>query len=190
MSDLFEARSKIEEGASWRGEINVHIEDEKKELSVRQLRDPEFWEVMELIDREALRSLKGELDEEKMEEYQELRDSEDLDDDESERLEELQEELEDESTDIFGRLDYDTFEGVRQAAKYGVVPDEADKREALIEKGDYIEEHYGYEPTSSEDTEEYLNDEIARMMDRSTKFVSFTIGIQVLRETMGDSGKS
>jgi hypothetical protein len=189
MSDLFETRSKIEEGASWRGNINVNIDDEEKELSVRQLRDPEFWEVMELIDREALRSLKSELNEEKMDEYQELRESEDLDEDEKERLKELQHELEDESVDIFDRLDHDTFMGVRQAAKYGVVPDEADKREALIEKGDHIEEQYGYEPTSSEDTEEYLNDEIARMMDRSTRFVSFTIGIQVLRETMGDSGK-
>jgi hypothetical protein len=189
MSDLFEARSKTEEGASWRGEITVYIDDEDHDLSVRQLRDPEFWEVMSLIDREALRSLRGELDEEKMDEYQELRDGEDLDDDEQDRLEELQNELEEESVDIFERLDMDTFEGVRRAAKYGVVPDEADKREALIEQGDYIEEQYGYEPTSSEDTEEYLNDEISAMIDRSTRFVSFTIGIQVLRETMGDSKK-
>jgi hypothetical protein len=190
MSDLFEARAKTEEGAAWRGTINVFIDDEKHELTVRQLQDPEFWEVMEMIDREALQSLRDDLDEEKVDEFTELRDSEDLDDGEQERLEELQEELEEESTTIFDALDADTFNGVRKAGRFGVVPDDEDLREAMIDHTDLIEEEYGVEVRDPEDTREFCEDQIEAMIGEATNFVSFTIGLQCLRQTMGDMGNS
>jgi hypothetical protein len=94
MSDLFQTRKKVEDGAKWRGEINISIDGETDTLCVRQLPDSEFWEVMSLIDTDELNELQESLPDEQMEEYQELKEKEGLTDGEQNRLETLQAEIE------------------------------------------------------------------------------------------------
>lgn len=187
MSDLFEVREKTESGAEWRGKIDVVIDDEHHELTVRQLVDPEFWEVMSLVNTDELDELQSTLPEDTMEEYDELQAKDSLSDDEKDRLEELQAEIEDADIDLFDTLSKDTYDGLVTAAKYGVEPDAEDVRYALANFTDDIDEMYG--GTSNEDAEQYVNEQIiAPMIDRSTDFTSFAIGIKVLGETLDDEG--
>lgn len=187
MSDLFEVRQKVEEGAEWRGDITVVIDGDQRNLTVRQLRDPEFWEVMSQVDTDELESLQADLPEDKMEELRDLRESDDLDEDEEERLEELQDEIENQDINLFDKISRETYEGIKQAAKYGIEPDKSDVQRALGEFTEEIREKYG--GSSSDEAREYLNDHhIAPMMERSTDFVSFSVGVKVLTETIGDTG--
>lgn len=186
MSDLHSVRQKVEEGADWRGTIRVEIGDEEHELTVRQLRDPEFQEVMSLIDREELQELQSELGGTDMEEYRELQQAEDLDEEEEERLEELREELQQSSGNIFDVLSTETFEGIRRCAKYAVEPDEEDLREAFVDRAAEIESEYGVKVKTPEDVRPAIQDDIEAMIDRATNLASFTIGIQALVETIGE----
>jgi hypothetical protein len=187
MSDLFEVREKVEKGAEWRGTINVDIDGEVKELTVRQLRDPEFWEIMSKIDMDELQSLQTDLPEDVQEELRDLQQADDLDDEDRERLEELQEQVEEEGLVMFDAVSEETFEGIKQCAKYGVEPDKEDIRDALTRFTDDIQSTYG--GTSEDDAREYVNDQvIVPMIERSTDFTSFAIGIRVLTETLEDEG--
>lgn len=187
MSDLFDVRAKTEQGASWRGTIQVEIDDEVQELTVRQLRDPEFWEVMSQVDTDELEELQSSLPEEKMEEFRELQESNDLSEEEEERLAELQHEVEEEEISLFDTLSYETYEGIKLAAIYGIEPDEQDVRHALTEFAGEIEAKYG--GTSNDDARQYINDHIIEgMIENSTDFTSFAIGVRALGETLGDSG--
>lgn len=187
MSDLFKTREKVEAGANWRGSINVVIDGEEMELSVRQLNDIEFYEVMNLVDTDEIEDLQDHLPKEKMEEISELQEKDSLDDAESERLDALQEELEDQDVNIFDVLSLDTFKGIRKAAKYGVEPDEADKRDALSEYGGEIKEQYGR--ATSENAGKWLNAHmIEPMIEDATDFASFSIGVKVLTESLDDEG--
>lgn len=186
MSDLFKTRKKSEETIDWRGEITVDIFGETMDLCVRQLSDIEFWEVMSLVDTDEIEALQDELPDDKMEEIADLREKDELTDDEQQRLSELQAEIENEDVDMFDLLSLETFKGIRQAAIYGVEPDEEDKREALVQHGDEIEEKYG--GTSSEEAAEYVNDHMIKpMIEDATDFASFSIGIKCLTETIGDT---
>lgn len=188
MSDLNSVREKVAEGAAWRGTIRVEIGGEENELTVRQLRDPEFFEVMSLIDRDELQNLREDLPDGMMEEYRELQQAEDLDEEEHERLEELRAELEEHSDagSLFESLSHDTFEGIRKCAKYAVEPDEEDLQHAFRERASEIEREYGIRVQTPEDVEPALQDDIEEMIDACTKFTSFTIGIQALVQTVGE----
>lgn len=187
MSDLFEVRQKTEEGAEWRGNINISVDGEQRELTVRQLRDPEFWDVMSQIDTDELERLQSDLPEDKMEEFRELQNADSLNESEQERLTELQANMEEQDINLFDELSYETYEGIKTAAKYGVEPDESDVQKLLTESTDEIEDKYG--GTRHEDAVKYANDHIIEpMVERSTNFTSFAIGIKVLGETLGDSG--
>lgn len=186
MSDLHEVREKVEEGAEWRGTIRVQIDDEEMELTVRQLRDPEFFEVMSMIDREELQELREQLPSEKMSEYQELQQADELDADERERFDELESELEENSEGLFTMLSYETFEGVRKCAKYAVEPDDDDVEHAFRTRASAIEREYGIKVSQPEDIIPALQDDIDDMIDRATKFTSFNIGIQALVQSVGE----
>lgn len=190
MSDLFEVRQKVEEGANWRGTITVNIDGEQKELQVRQLRDPEFWDVMSDVDTDELQELQSELPEEKMEEFRDLQQKDDLTEQEEERLDNLQAEVEEEEDlDLFDSLSKDTYDGLKQAAKYGIEPDAGDVRDALTKFTEEIHEEYG--GTSEDEARQYVNDHvIGPMIERSTNFVSFAIGVKALGETLGEAGNS
>lgn len=188
MSDLFETRNKVEEGAQWRDDVTVNIDGEQMELTVRQLFDPEFWDVLSDIDLDELDELDGTLPEDEMEEFTDLRDKDDLDEEEKERLEELQTKLEAEGMEMFDVLSDETFNGIRQAGIYGWVPDESDVREAMIEHGDKLEEEYG-EDYDSDDARDWITEQVIKpTMERATGFASFAIGIKVFTATMGDKG--
>lgn len=187
MSDLFQTREKIEKGAEWRGELNVSLDDEMQTLQCRQLRDPEFWEVMSQIDTDELEALQADLPEEKMEELADLRErDEDLDPEEEERLQELQAEIEEEDIDLFDVISQETYKGIKQAAVYGVEPDQEDIQYALAEHAGEINDMYG--GTSSDEARQWVNDHVIKpMFERSTDFVSFSVGVKVLTETIGDT---
>lgn len=191
MSGLNTVRKKTEEGVNWRGTIHVSIDGEEVPLTVRQLVDPEYHEVMSMIDKDELQELREQMPQDVLDEYRELQNQEELDEEESERLEELQAELEDQDVDFFEILSDETFEGIRQCAKYCVEPDEEDLREAFASRAPEIEAEYGVKVETPSDIEPALQDEIEFMIDKSTDFVSFAIGIQCLVETVGeDEGNS
>jgi hypothetical protein len=185
MSDLHEVSQKTKEGNEWRGTIRVQIDDDEHELTVRQLVDPEFHEVMSMIDRDELQELRADLPDDEMEEYRELQQAEELDDEESERFEELRETLEESTGDLFDTISRETFEGIRTCAKYAVEPDDEDRREAFRERAGQIEREYEIKVREPEDVEPALQDEIEQMIDNSVRLTSFTIGIQALVETVG-----
>jgi uncharacterized membrane-anchored protein YjiN (DUF445 family) len=186
MSDLHKVSQKTKEGKEWRGSIRVQIDGDEHELAVRQLVDPEFHEVMSMIDRDELQELRADLPDDEMEAYRELQQEEELDDEQQERFEELRSQLEESTGDIFDAISTETFEGIRQTAKYCVVPDEEDKRAALRERASEIEREYGVKVQQPDDVEEALNEEIDEMIDSSVRLTSFTIGIQALVETVGE----
>lgn len=187
MSDLFEVREKTEKGATWRGDIQVEVDGDIHELKVRQLRDPEFWEVMSDIDTEELESVQADLDDEKMDELRELQEADDLDEEDKERLESIKEEVEEEDIDMFEVLSIETYQGLKQAAKYAIEPDSEDIRYALTEHTEDIKDMYG--TTDEESARQYLNDHVVSpMVERSTNFTSFALGIRSLGKTLGDSG--
>jgi hypothetical protein len=187
MSDLFEVREKVEKGAEWRGSINVEIDGEVKELTVRQLRDPEFWEVMSQIDTDELQNLQTDIPDGVQDELRELQQADELDDEDRERLEELQNEVEEHGLDMFDAISEETFDGIKQCAKYGVEPDKEDIRDALTRFTEDIQEQYG--GTSEDEAQQYVNDHvIVPMIERSTDFTSFAIGVRVLSETLEDEG--
>lgn len=186
MSDLFETREKVEKGAEWRGDITVSIDGETQTLTCRQLRDPEFWEVMSQVDTDELEELQADLPEDKMDELRDLREQDELTDEEESRLEALQEEIEEEDIDLFDVISKETYNGIKQAAIYGVEPDQADIQYALTEHVEEINEKYGR--TSSDEARQYVNDHVIEpMFERSTDFVSFSVGVKVITETIGDT---
>lgn len=192
MSDLFGVREKTVEGDEWRGTVRLTLDGVEHELSVRQLRDPEFFRVMKRIDRDELKSLREELPDDLMEEYRELQEEEDLSDEERERLSEIEEELNQETTSLFDALSEETFQGIVECAYYGVEPDNDDLRKALFEYADEIKEEYGVEPKTDKDevVHQFVKEKIIQedILDRSTGFQSFIIGMQVLIETVGAQG--
>jgi len=187
MSDLFETREKTEKGAEWRGEINVEVDGDVQELTVRQLVDPEFWEVMSKIDMDELDELDADLPEDTMEEYRELQEKSELTEEDEERLNELTEEIDSDELDMFETLSWETYDGIRTAAEYGVEPDGEDLRHALRSFPDEIRDKYG--GTSEEDARQYINDHvIPEMLADSVDFTSFAIGIRVLSATLDEKG--
>lgn len=186
MSDLSKVESKLMEGAEWRGTIRVNLEDEEYNLTVRQLRDPEFKEVMSMVDREELQELREELPSDAMKTLRELRQKEELTEEEEADLEEAQEALNDSEVDLFEILSDETFEGIRLCAKYAVEPDEEDIREAFMDRAHEIERKYGIKVETPEDVMPALQDDIENMLDHATNMASFTIGIQCLVETVGE----
>lgn len=188
MSDLSVAKQKLKEGADWRGTITVEIGGESVELTVRQLRDPEFEEVMGYIDRDELTELREQYPADKMEELRELRNADDLDPDDEQRKDELESEMEDVDVDIFKVLSQSTFNGIRQAAIYGVEPDDDDKQEAFKNRAHEIEREYGTKVETVDDVTEALQDEWEESVMNATNFTSFQIGMKVLTETVDTEG--
>lgn len=186
MSDLFKAREKTEKGEEWRTTINVEVDDEILEFSVRQLVDPEFWEVMSMVDLDELEDLQDSLDDEQVEELRELRNKDELSEEEEERFSELQEAAE-EGVEIFDALSMETFKGIQTAAKYCLEPDEDDIQYALIERREDIADMYG--DPDREKAEQYVQDHVIEpTIDNATDLTSVAIGVEAIGETLGDEG--
>jgi hypothetical protein len=188
MSDLSVAKQKLKAGADWRGTITVDIGGESVELTVRQLRDPEFEEVMGMISRDELTELREQYPADKMEELRELRHADALDPDEQDRKDELESEMEDVDVNIFDILSQETFSGIRLAAIYGVEPDDEDKQEAFKNRAHEIEREYGIKVETVDDVTAALQDEWEQHIRDATNFTSFQIGMKVLTETVETEG--
>ena len=190
MSDLNKLTQKTKEGVDWRGEITVQDDDTELTLTVRNLTSPEIEEVFRLISRDELEQLREELPREKMEERTELLEMEEDErtDEDEERLEELTEELQGAHMKMFEVLSEDTFNGIRLAAKKGVVPDEEDMNHALKNRAYEIEEETGRQVTTPDDTFDFLKDELKQSIENHTRFIGFQIGMKVLQETGADKG--
>ncbi|UBF23173.1 tail assembly chaperone [Haloarcula tailed virus 2] len=201
MSDLFRATKKVKEGKLWRGSVHTVIDGEELEFTVRQLVDPELQEVLSKIDMDELEELKGDLPEELTEEYRELSEKEDeLTDEESERLVELEDELSNVEGNLFDVLSNDTMDAFRMCAMYGVVPDDEDIA-TYFQNMDYVsmvEEEYGIEVKTPKDLYDAeldgrpnksagpLKDTVQNMVLDMQKFASFSLGMKVFKETMGN----
>lgn len=190
MSGLAQAKQKLQQGSEWRGTITVSINGEDVELSVRQLPDPKMEEVMDLLDFDEIRDLQDEYPEDVRDELAELREKDSLTEEEQERRSELQAAMEAVDVDVFEYLSQDTFEAVRRAAIYGVEPDREDMEHAMRERAHEIEREYGVQVNVPEDTYEALTDEWEERVRNATNFVSFEIGMKVLKETADDEGNS
>lgn len=188
MSGMSVAKQKLKEGKDWRGTINVTIDDEDVQLTVRQLRDPELEEVMGLISRDELQQLRDEYPDDVMEELDDLREIEEPTESEKARIEELEGEIEDTDVNLFDILSDDTFEGIRQAAIYGVEPDDEDKQHAFTNRAREIEKEYGVKVSTLDDVVPALQDEWEEHIRNATNFVSFQIGMRVLTETVESEG--
>lgn len=190
MSDIHKLRQKVTQGNQWRGTIRVMLDDEEVELTVRQLQDEEFFEVMSMIDQEELEALRGDLPDDELERYYDLQDKEEeLTEEEQEEFSELEELLNEQSANLFTTLSHKTFSGIILCAKYSVEPDEDDLRSALMDD-DWVheKEEQGYGPIKTpEDCYEPMKDEIGDLIDSATDFTSFNIGLMALIETVGDS---
>lgn len=187
MSDLYETREKVEKGADWRGNIQVEIDGDVKDLTIRQLRDTEFWEVMSMIDTDELEQLQESIPEEVQDELEELQEADELTEEDEERLEELQSEMDEDSMDMFEVLSEETFKGLSQCAIYGVEPDGQDIQRTLTNRTKEVKKKYG--GTSHEDARQYVNDHvITPMIENSTNFTSFSIGVRVFSETLDRMG--
>lgn len=192
MSDFGKIEQKTVQGVEWRGTISVVIDGEDAELSVRQLVEPEFREVMSYIDTDELKNLRGNIDDDMWDEYQELQQTEERTEEQNDRLAEITEELESDTGNIFDTLSDETFKGLSLAAKYGVEPDDADLAERFRDP-EYVarvEKEYGIDVRTPDDLYKPLKDDIAWVFDNNTDFLSFTVGIQVLLETGGDEKNS
>jgi len=186
MSDLFSAREKVEKGAEWRGSINVDIGGDVMNLTVRQLVDPEQWEVMSKVDTDELEALQEQLPEDKMERLEELQEADTLSEAEEDELETIQTDIEEEEIDIFDTLSYETYSGLKTAAEYGVEPDQSDIQTVIANNADELEDTYGSMTENA--AREFIQDrDIQPLVEKSTNFASFTIGVKVLGETLGDS---
>jgi len=187
MSDLYETREKVESGADWRGEITVTVDGEQQSLTVRQLNDTEFWDVMSSIDIDEIESMQSSVDDELLEEFEQLQSKDELTDSESDRLEELEEQIDTDEFNVFEHMSKETYEGIKDAAKYAVEPDEEDIQHALVNESATIKRLYGDD--NRENAIQYINDSvIAPMIDDSTDFTSFEIGITAFMETLDDEG--
>jgi len=200
-SDYFESRKKLVQGNNWRGEITIEIDGDEYNWTVRQMEDDEYFDVISDIDRDAIQEFRDEVDEDKLEEYRELQDErkelrnkrdgddDNLTDDEQERLDEvdervgeLREELED--ADILDRIDQETFEAIRRAGRYGVVPGEDDVDYVMGLTFDRQEELFGRKIQSRDEAETAIKDDMTQVLENATDFVSFEVGLQVLQKTM------
>lgn len=190
MSDIHKLTQKTKEGTKWRGTITVEDDGEELELTVRNLTSPEIEEVFRLIDRDELERLSDELPQDEMEERRELleKDEDELGDDEADRLDELNEELKGEHMRLFDILSEETFDGIRLAAKKGVVPDQDDMKDALRNRAHEIEEETGTRVRESGDTFDFLKDELEWTIENSTNFLGFQVGMKVLEETSAEEG--
>jgi len=191
--DYFRSREKLVKGNEWRGEITVTIDDEDYQWTVRQLEDDEYYDVIADIDRKGLRQFREEVDQDRLDRYRELRDKkndleedEELSDEEQEELEELRDEFEDMS--ILDRIDKRTFNAVRRAGRYGVVPSEEDVNYVMNElTKKEIGEMFGVTiegALTPDDVYDILKEDMKERLKSSTDFVSFEVGLQVLNSTM------
>lgn len=192
MSDMHRLTQKTREGKEWRGTITVEDDGDELELTIRNLVSPEIEEVFRKIDRDELETLRDELPKDKMDERRELleMDEDERSDEDDARLETLNEELRGEHMKLFDILSSETFEGIRLAAKYGVVPDQDDMEDAVLNRAREIEKERGIQVQQPEDTFDYLKDELVEVVEESTDFMGFQLGMKVLRETGDDEGNS
>ena len=190
MSDIHTLTKKTKEGKEWRGTIVVEDDGDEMELTVRNLTSPEIEDVFRLIDRDELERLREELPQDKMEERTELleMDEDERTDEQQERLDELTDELQGAHMKMFDVLGEDTFDGIRLAAKKGVVPDEDDMEHALKNRAVEIEKETGKSVRHPEDTFDYLKDELVDAIKNNTRFIGFQIGMKVLQKTGESEG--
>ena len=190
MSDLYKLRQKATEGKAWRGSINVQVDGDDLELAVRQLTDPEFYEVMSLIDiDEVSGDAMADMPDDELERYNELVMADELSDEEAEEMAELEELLADSSGNMFQEISQDTFEGILLCAEYAVEPTDEDLM-AFFDDHEWlsqIEDEHGVTIKTPDDCHEYVKSDLQDIIRNLTDFSSFNIGIQALIETIDDT---
>lgn len=203
MSDLLGLASKTEEGADWRGTIEVEMGGEMLEVTIRQLFDPEERRFRSMVDSEKIAEMQEAIPDDLAEELQELRSMspDDRSDGEEERMVELNQELQSHLSDI--EEPDGLYEALRYAAKKAVCPDDEDVRNALddAEIVKWAEDEYGVTVNTPEDLYDaskegpgagnpgplkaYVQE---RIIDQSTDGTSYEIGMQAMQESLDTEG--
>lgn len=209
MSDLLQVDRKVQEGADWRGTVDVSFGEketvteggEEKEVSVtyelthRQLTEQEFGEAVDRVGadnfEEKITSLEentGDLNHDELEEIRKLsqQDPESLSEEERDRVESMMK-----TSDVgglFTMMDPDMINGLHYAAKKGVVPDEEDVKKALNMSPPEMQEAFGEMVKDEDEMWDKLNDRVEKMVDNSVGFTAYSIGLEVLFSSMDDEG--
>ena len=189
MSGFNKLREKAAKGQEWRGDITVGSGDDALDLKIRQLNDPEYYEVMSGINHDELEELGDMMPEDDLERFRELDDMDDRTEEQEAEMQLLEEDLNRQSAQIFKIMSKETFEAIRTAAKYGVVPSEDDVREMMMDDSWVKDkEDMGYDVSHYDGAYEALNDETPMIIDGQTDLESFEIGMEVIYETVGGEG--
>lgn len=187
MSDYFATRQKVTAGIEWRGEVSFDYEGETYTWKARQLTDPEFFEILGQLNRDKLEELQDDVDESKMERYRELLDVDDLTEDEKAELERLKQEINEEEN-FLDKIDDDTFEALRQCAKYACEPDKEDidyawsNRHELFDLGEN-------EAVTKSSIQKKLKEDMKETIDDMQNFTSLELGLRCLELNMESEGK-
>ncbi len=188
-SGALKLRNKIQEGRNWRETVSLRIDDEKIEIKVRQLEDPEFWKVKEKINEDKMEEIGNNIDQEKVNKYDELSEKEELTDQEKQEFDKLETQIENEILSAINDFDMDTFEGIVDAGKYGVVIDQ----ESIDEVGSMTpaeqKDMFGETFKNGEEIRKFLKDDLQHQIEHATNLVSFLLGMTVLDATTEDEGK-
>jgi hypothetical protein len=136
---------------------------------------------MHKVDMDEVRSLQNDIPEDVMDEYTDLDPDED-----AERIAELEEEIDDVS--LFDKLSLETFNGIQQAAKFGVEPDDNDVAYAQENEAKKLVEKYGSPVTEANAREHIQESVIGPMIEDATNFESFAIGMEVITQTTSAEG--
>lgn len=196
MSDLNELHKKILDGMDYTKEVTVQYgEDEEYTVNIRQLKDTEYNEIVfnDAVDMDEVKEMIDESDatEDEIERYQELENkkketSEDLTEDEEEEFRKLKEKLETESGKITQYLAKNAFEEVHDAGKKAVVPDDEDIEYAMNLPIKQQKEIYGSVLNTREEAKEAVKKRFQKDLDKSSKMISFNLGLQAFYLTVGN----
>lgn len=202
MSDWAKVRRTAIEGVKNRKTVEVEYEGETVEFTVRQLLDPEYFDVMSDINLEHLMDLQGDITQDEAERMLELIEIDDRTDEEESELEDLKAKAGDVNESFFDVVDDDTYQALRRCAMYVIVPDHEDVIE-MFQDGQfvsYVEEEYGvevkrpedlYDPEKDIDPDKWagpMKDEMRKTLNRMGRMQSFNIGLEVFMSTLEDMG--
>lgn len=203
MSDLLSVDQKVREADEWRGTTEVSFGEEDDDgdpisyaLTYRQLYENQFAEAVDRIGAdnfeskvESLSGVTESLSQEQLETYRELssKDPESLNDDDREQLQSIADNMEDSGSvsGILELMDPDMIDGLQYAAKKGVVPDEDDVEEVLNMTVPEQKERFGDVLQTEDKAREALNTMVQNIVDRSTGFTAYELGLNIIMESMG-----
>lgn len=196
MSEWAELRNQIQQGADWRGTVNVPVGDETFEITYRLLTESERQSLLPRIDMKSLVEHREEGQSDAEEVVEDLQSADDLSEAEEEQLQEAQMDLARQRADLIDALGAETFEAIRDAGRIGIVPDEEDVSQVMEEPIAESRERFGPiddvpdAPETRAEAREAVVAEMDHWLEQSPYPVKFTVGQEVFAATQGEGNSS